>query len=159
MVKKKAASQPVAKKKATSASKKPAPRKAPKPEAPKGVVVTRSRNLVTISYGKPHEVLPHLLDLASDFAGRHLAKAAFTSTGAGVLGTPAAREIVSKCANSDCWDCTLGFLKLDSNVFQTCVFNGVQNRGYKIRRDDIPASQSTQLYTVVMAIQGAPKQG
>jgi hypothetical protein len=144
MATKKAAKRPAARKKATT---------------PKGVTVTRGRNLITITYGKPHEVLPHLLDLASDFAGKHFAKAALTPGGDDVLGADAAQDIVSGCANSDCWNCTLGDLKLDSDVFQTCVFNGVQKRGYAIGRNDIPVSQGTQLYTVVMAIQGAKKQG
>jgi hypothetical protein len=119
--------------------------------------VSRGRGKVTISFAQPHEALPHLLNLASDIAGKHFDQAAFTPAADDVLGTAAAREIVSGCADSDCWNCTLGDLKLDSNVFQTCVFDGVQERGYTIGRDEIPASQSTQLYTVVMAIQAAKK--
>jgi hypothetical protein len=130
-------------------------RKAAMPVKP--VKVTRTSKTVTISFSRPEEVLPHLLSLASDFAGKHLDKAWFTTDTDDVLGTAAARDIVSSCANSDCWNCTLSDLKLDSNLFQSCVFDGVQNKGYSIDRNDIPASQSTQLYTVVMAIQNAPK--
>jgi hypothetical protein len=127
------------------------------PKAAKAVKVTRSGKAVTISFSKPEEAITHLLSLASDFAGKHFDKASFTAAADDVLGTAAARDIVSGCANSDCWNCTLGDLKLDSDLFQSCVFNGVQQKGYSINRNDIPASQSTQLYTVVMAIQNAPK--
>ncbi|HEY0794527.1 MAG TPA: hypothetical protein VGD64_01990 [Acidisarcina sp.] len=120
------------------------------------VTIRHSANAITISYSDPAFVLPHLLDIASQFAGRHFASASLTSDD-DVLGTSAARQIVQKCANSDCWDCTLGDLKLDSNTFQSCVFQGIEDAGYFEERTNIPATQSTQLYTVVMAIQNAKK--
>jgi len=95
--------------------------------------------------------------LASEFAGKHFATAVYTSAADDVLGTEAAREIVSGCANSTCWNCTLGDLKLDPVLFQGCVYEGVQSKGYSIERNQIPASQDAQLYTVVMAIQGAKR--
>jgi hypothetical protein len=153
MAKMKPAAKAGAKRKLTANKVAPKPRKTP----PTAVTVKRSGNAVTISYDRPEDALPHILDLASDFADKHFAMAAFTAAEDDVLGTAAAREIVSGCANSDCWSCTLADLKLDSNVFQSCVFEGVKNKGYTIGRDEIPASQSTQLYTVVMAIQGAKR--
>jgi hypothetical protein len=120
------------------------------------VTLRHSPNAVTISYSDPAQVLPHLLHLASSFAGEHFDQANFTAAD-DVLGTPAARQIVGKCANSDCWNCTLSDLKLDSNTFQSNVFEGIQAAGYFKERTDIPATQSTELYTVVMAIQDAGK--
>jgi hypothetical protein len=120
------------------------------------VTIKYSPNTITISYSHPELVLPHLLDVASQFASKHFASASFTSD-EDVLGTSAARRIVGKCANSDCWDCTLGDLKLDSDTFQSCVFQGIEDAGYFKERTDIPATQSAQLYTVVMAIQDAEK--
>lgn len=139
-------------------AKKKAPLKAvkKKPTAPE-VAVIRRRNAVTIAFDRPEDLLPHLLDLASNFAEKHFDGAAFTLAEDNVLGTAAARQIVSGCANSDCWSCTLGELKRDANLFQACVSDEVQSKGYSISRNDIPASQSTQLYTVVMATQNAPK--
>jgi hypothetical protein len=135
----------------------PSPAKVDVAPAPdQHVTIKHSPNAITISYSHPELVLPHLLDLASQFASKHLAAASFTSD-EDVLGTAAARQIVGKCANSDCWDCTLGDLKLDSDTFQSCVFQGIEDAGYFKERTDIPATQSTQLYTVVMAIQDAKK--
>jgi hypothetical protein len=141
-----------------AAKKKPSRRK-PAPATKKVATVRRTKNRVTISYHQPEEAIPHLLNLAGDIAAKHFDKARFTAAAEDVLGTPAARDIVSSCANSTCWDCTLGDLKLDSNIFQSCVFEGIKARGYLKRRDEIPASQSTQLYTVVMAIDDAPRAG
>lgn len=123
----------------------------------KGVKIKQSPGKISITYGDPRHVLPHLLRLASGFAGKHFDTAEYTSGDDDVLGTEAAREIVSGCANSDCWDCTIGELKLNSILFQGCVYDGVTNKSYVIERKDIPATQDTQLYTVVMAIQGAKK--
>src|SRR5262249_2533287 len=138
MVTKKRAGKAAAKKKAPS---NPVKKTRSTPE----VAIIRRRNAVTISYDRPEDALPHILDLASDFAEKHFDRAAFTLADDDVLGTETAREIVSGCANSDCWSCTLGDLKLDSSVFQSCVFDGVTSRGYVISRNDIPASQTTQL--------------
>lgn len=123
------------------------------------VSVKKTANSVHIDFADPRQVLPHLLNLASDFAGKHFATATYTSAEDDVLGTAAARTIVSGCANSTCWNCTLGDLKLDSTLFQGCVYDGVQNAGYIIERDHIPASQDTQLFTVVISIQGAKRKG
>lgn len=127
--------------------------------ADEALAITRSRSAVRTSFPKPEEVVPLLLNLAPDFAGKHFADTGFTPAKEDVLGEEAAEEIVTACANSDCWDCTLGGLKLDLNLFQSCVFEGVQNKGYFIARNQIPASPGTELYTVVMAIQGAKKKG
>jgi hypothetical protein len=146
--------------KQAKASKKATPAKATaasKPASDDHVTLRHSANAVTISYSDPAQVLPHLLSLASSFAGQHFDSANFTADDDDVLGTVAARQIVSNCANSDCWNCALNDLKLDSNVFQSGVFDGVEAAGYLIQRTDIPATQSTELYTVVMAIQGAKK--
>jgi hypothetical protein len=126
---------------------------------PKRVQITKTKTSVHIDFANPSDVLPHLLNLASDFAGKHFATATYTSAEDDVLGTAGARTIVSGCANSTCWNCTLGDLKLDSALFQGCVYDGVQNAGYAIQRDQIPASQDTQLFTVVISIQGAKKKG
>jgi len=120
------------------------------------VKVTRTSKSIHISYSDPRHVLPHLMNLVSEFAPKHLTPDPALAE-KDVLGTDAAKEIVSGCANSQCWTCTLGDLKLDSMLFQGCVFTGVQAKGYFIERDKIPASQDTQLYTVVMAIQGAER--
>jgi hypothetical protein len=132
-------------------------KKAPVRSSDDHVTLRHSANAVTISYSDPAQVLPHLLNLASSFAGEHFDQANFTAADDDILGTPAARQIVGKCANSDCWNCTLSDLKLDSNIFQSCVFDGIQAAGYSKERTDIPATQSTELYTVVMAIQDAKK--
>lgn len=121
-----------------------------------GVKITKTSGSLHLEFDDPREVVPHLLDLASDFAGKHFSTAVYAD-GADELGTEAAREIVSGCAESTCWNCTLSDLHLDSMLFQGCVFNGVESKGYSISRDQIPASQDTQLYTVVMAIQHAPR--
>lgn len=121
------------------------------------VLIKKSSGAIRIKYSDPRHVLPHLLSLASEFAGRHFGKSIYTAAADDVLGTEAAKKIVAGCANSDCWNCTLGGLKLDSDLFQTCVFNGVAERGFHIDRNQIPASQDTQLYTVVLAIQGAKR--
>jgi hypothetical protein len=126
------------------------------PAADQHVTIRHSPNAITISYSDPALVLPHLLDVASQFAGKHFASASLTSDD-DVLGTSAARQIVQKCANSDCWDCSVGDLKLDSDTFQSCVFQGIEAAGYFEERTNIPATQSTQLYAVVMAIQNAKK--
>jgi hypothetical protein len=120
------------------------------------VKVKRTANSIHISYSDPRHVLPHLMDLVSEFTPKHLAPDTALLE-KDVLGTEAAKEIVSGCSNSQCWTCTLGDLKLDSMLFQGCVFTGVQAKGYFIERDKIPASQDTQLFTVVIAIQGAEK--
>ena len=120
------------------------------------VKVKRTSNSIHISYSDPRHVLPHLMELVSEFTPKHLVPDTALLE-KDVLGTDAAKEIVSGCANSQCWTCTLGDLKLDSMLFQGCVFAGVQAKGYFIERDKIPASQDTQLFTVVMAIQGAER--
>ena len=120
------------------------------------VEVTRTSKSIHISYSDPRHVLPHLMKLVSEFTPKHLTPDP-TLAEKDVLGTDSAKEVVSGCANSQCWTCTLGDLKLDSMLFQGCVFTGVQAKGYFIERDNIPASQDTQLYTVVMAIQGAER--
>jgi hypothetical protein len=51
------------------------------------VTIARSRNAVTISYDRPEDALPHILDLASDFADKHFDSAAFTLAEDDVLGT------------------------------------------------------------------------
>jgi hypothetical protein len=79
-------------------------------------------------------------NLASQIADKHFGNATFTATVEDVLGTDAACQIVSGCANSDCWTYTLGDLKLDSDLFQSCVFNGVQSKGCFMPRNQIPAS-------------------
>jgi hypothetical protein len=117
----------------------------------------KSARSIKLTFAHPRQALPHLLSLASEIADKHFANANFTATLDDVLGTDRACQIVSGCADSDCWTCTLADLKLDSDVFQTCVFNGVQSKGYFIPRNQIPASQTTQLYTVVMAIQNAKR--
>ncbi len=121
------------------------------------VQVQKSSGKITITYDQPHLVLPQLLTLASEFAKQHFASATYTTADQDVLGTEGARKVVFECSKSDCWICTLADLHLDSVIFQSCVFNGVQSKGYFIARDRIPASQDTQLYTVVMAIQNATK--
>jgi hypothetical protein len=136
------------------APKKPDSGKGKKKASPKkGMVkVTRTSKSIHIEYSDPRHVLPHLMGLVSEFTDKHL-EAAYT--GEDVLGTDAAKTIVSGCANSTCWTCTLGDLKLDSTLFQDCVFSGVQAKGRSIDKSNIPATQDTQLYSVVMAIQGA----
>src|SRR4051794_7913980 len=87
------------------------------------VKITKTSKSIHISYSDPRHVLPHLMDLVSEFTDKH-----FTTEVApdeDVLGTDAAKEIVSGCANSTCWTCTLGDLKLDSVLFQGCVYGGV----------------------------------
>jgi hypothetical protein len=121
------------------------------------VRVKKGRKSISIEYAHPGQALPHLLTLASDIADKHFGAATFTATTDDVLGTDAACHIVSSCANSDCWTCTLGDLGLNSDQFQTCVFNGIQAKGYFMPRNQIPATQTTQLYTVVMAIQNAKR--
>jgi hypothetical protein len=143
------------KRNSTSAPKKGAARAGKK--ASKRVQIKQVPGKISITYDDPRHVLPHLLGLASDFAGKHFDTVEYTSADDDVLGTEAAREIVSGCANSDCWDCTIGDLKLNSTLFQGCVYDGVTTKGYVIERKDIPATQDTQLYTVVMAIQGAKR--
>lgn len=122
----------------------------------KKVKITKTSKSIHITYSDPRHVLPHLMGLVSEFTDKHFATD--VPTDEDVLGTDAAKEIVSGCANSDCWICTLGDLKLDSTLFQGCVYAGVQGKGYTIARDKIPASQDTQLYAVVIAIQGAKHQ-
>jgi hypothetical protein len=120
------------------------------------VKVKRTSKSIHISYSDERHVLPHLMNLVSEFTAKHLTPDPALAA-KDVLGTDAAKEIVSGCANSQCWTCTLGDLKLDSMLFQGCVFTGVQAKGYFIERDRIPASQDTQLFTVVVAIQGAER--
>jgi hypothetical protein len=120
------------------------------------VKITKTSKSIHISYSDPRHVLPHLMDLVSEFTEKHFATG--MAPGEDVLGTDAAKEIVSNCANSTCWTCSLGDLKLDSTLYQGCVYGGVQAKGYFIEKDNIPATQDTQLYTDVMAIQGAKKQ-
>src|ERR1700737_5616068 len=117
------------------------------------VKVKRTPNPIHISYSDPGDVLPHLDALVTEFTDKHFATE--VAADEDVLGTDAAKEIVSGCANSTCWTCSLGDLKLDSTLYQGCVYGGVQAKGYFIEKDKIPASQDTQLYTDVMAIQGA----
>jgi hypothetical protein len=128
-----------------------------KNQPPKAVRLKKDKHSIHLTFAHPRQALPHLLGLASQIADKHFGDATFTATLEDVLGTDAACQIVSGCADSDCWTCTLGDLKLDSDVFQSCVFNGVQSKGYFIPRKQIPASQTTQLYTVVMAIQNAKR--
>ena len=118
------------------------------------VEVTRTAKSIHIKYEDSRDVLPHLMKLVPEFTNDHLKSLVSDED---VLGTDAAKEIVSGCANSTCWTCTLGDLKLDSALFQGCVFGGVKARGYSISKNEIPATQDTQLYAVVMAIQGAKK--
>lgn len=137
--------------------KKAKPRKSKPTSAAKrsSVKVTKTSKSIHIAYSDPRHVLPHLVDLVSEFTDKHFVTD--VAADEDVLGTDAAKEIVSGCANSTCWTCSLGELKLDSALFQGCVYGGVQAKGYFIAKDKIPASQDTQLYTVVMAIQGAKK--
>jgi len=134
--------------------KKSAPTKPAKKASSKStpVKIERTPNSIHIDYSDPKDLLPHLADLVSEFTEKHLESAA---TLEGVLGTDAAKRIVSGCANSTCWTCTLADLKLDSTLFQDCVYAGVKAAKHSIRKSDIPATQDTQLYAVVMAIQGA----
>ena len=128
-----------------------------KEQPPKAVRLKRDKHSIHLAFVHPRQALPHLLGLASQIADKHFGDATFTATLEDVLGTDAACQIVSGCADSDCWTCTLGDLRRDSDLFQSCVFNGVRSKGYFIPRNQIPASQTTQLYTVVMAIQNAKR--
>ena len=146
-----------ASKQAAKASAAVAKRKKQPQKAAQKVSISTKAKSIHIKFVKPEHVIPHLLSLASDIAGKHFESAAFTSAADDVLGTEAARDIVATCANSRCWNCTLAELQLDSMLFQGCVYNGVLSAGYDIDKNNIPSSQDTQLYTVVMAIQGAKK--
>jgi hypothetical protein len=136
------------KKRSTPRNKK---RGLPNPNAP---TVTKTENSIHIEYSDPRHVLPALVALIPEFTEEHLASDPATAND-DVLGTNNAQEVVSGCANSKCWTCTLGDLKLDSVLFQSCVQSGVKAKGYKISKNQIPASQDTQLFAVVIAIQRA----
>src|SRR5258708_39455887 len=84
----------------TKAHKKDSPaasKKVPIESSDDHVRLLHSANAVSISYSDPAQVLPHLLHLASSFAGEHFDQANFTAADGDVLGTPAARQIVGKC--------------------------------------------------------------
>ena len=80
-------------------------------------------------------------------------------TGQEVLGHAAAITIVCACANTSPLNLprTLSELGVNGTSFQTCVFNGVKNAGYKVDMDDIPDSPTTTLISVVNAVENAPK--
>jgi hypothetical protein len=136
------------KKQRTMTKKKPHPRR--------GKVSFRPGTL-TISYDHPAQILPTLLDLSSHFAEQHIdSPKGITDS---VLGSARAQAIVSGCARSTCWSCTLSDAQVSPSVFQTCVFNGVKQAGFTASLDQIPATSDTQLVDVVTAIQSAPAGG
>lgn len=133
------------KKQRTLTKNKPRPRRAK---------VSFRPGALTISYDHPAQILPTLLDLSSHFAQQHIDSPKGVTDN--VLGSGRAQTIVSGCARSTCWSCTLSDVQVPPAVFQTCVFNGVKQAGFTISLDQIPATADTQLVDVVIAIQSAP---
>jgi hypothetical protein len=130
-----------------------------RPAKTKQPVATRAKvqlspGRLTVSYDHPNQILPTLLDVSSHFAAEHIASV--QGIAVDVLGTARAQVIVSGCANSTCWSCTLGDIGLSLDLFQTCVFNHVSDAGFTIGLNQIPAASATQLVDVVTAIQSAP---
>jgi hypothetical protein len=80
-------------------------------------------------------------------------------TGDQVLGHSRAVVIVCAAANTSPLNLprTLAELGLNGTSFQTAVFNGVTNTGFRIRIDDISDAPSTTLIAAVNAIENAPK--
>jgi hypothetical protein len=108
---------------------------------------------VTVSYAHPNQILPTLLEVSGHFAAQHIASPEGIATD--VLGTARAQIIVSGCANSTCWSCTLGDIGVSLDLFRTCVFNHVSDAGFTIALNQIPALTDTKLVDVVTAIQSA----
>lgn len=133
-------------------------RAAKKRQAPASRAKIRlSPGRLTISYDHPNQILPTLLDVSNHFAEQHIESLRGLTDN--VLGTARAQIIVSGCAGSTCWSCTLSDVQAPPNLFQTCVFNHVKSAGFAIELNQIPASSETQLADVVIAIQSAPNGG
>lgn len=115
--------------------------------------VQLSPGRLTVSYDHPNQILPTLLEVSRHFAAQHIASP--EGIAGDVLGTARAQVIVSGCANSTCWSCTVGDIGVSPDIFQTCVFNHVTAAGFTISLNQIPASTDTQLVDVITAIQSA----
>lgn len=114
-------------------------------------------NELRIKFDHPDQILPKLIELAHELSETHDALLPETAVAVevDVLGAARARLIVSSCAQSTAWGATLGELGLNPLIFRNCVANGVDQAGYV--PPPIPATPSTRLIDVVVAIQGAPR--
>jgi hypothetical protein len=103
---------------------------------------------LTVTYDHPNQILPALLEVSSHFASQQIASPAGMASN--VLGTARAQVIVSGCANSTSWSCTLGDIGVSLDLFQACVFDHVTGAGFTIELNRIPAQAEIKLSDVVV---------
>ncbi len=122
-----------------------------------------------IQYSNSHDLLEKLFNLTQSVSrlhshallaggvGLHAAPEDYaTATSQDVLGPSAAYDIVTGCAGETDISKKLSDVPgLDPAIFHDCVKTKIEAAGYV--PGDIPASPSTTLWEVIVAIQGCPK--
>ncbi len=74
------------------------------------------------------------------------------------LGFERAETIVVACAFGETdLNRTIGDLGLDNGLFHACVLSGVEAEGFEIGPEEVPNSDETTLFEVVVAVAGARK--